>query len=570
MPSALKARAGKPSVTEMKSQLAGLRKPLASTMEALYSKYHQICLAEDPPLQELPVKEDGINWKALILSLPTPENTKVLGCGIRRVLFKRADCIYDGIYRFHVERRDLTQAMFEFRDAYDDPYHHYKDKSFKDDVDTALRAAILPHIVQFKELHCKDSQMELVSHISGIALPWEKAVVQHFPVTFRVLLDAFLNENQIELESIKLEFCEDHGYKLKDPVLLDKWRLFHRSHAQYRIISTDEAMEQEPVKRPVKAGVNTVRAADSTARHLIQVARVLKEAIEEGKSKADLEVMVESRYQDSVVLLLSCTPRMGRDDAIAGAICIGQDITRMKELDVKRSNIAATVTHELRSPLHGIIGLSEQLVSTGADARQKRQLKMISHCARRLLDLVMNIMDLSTLVQSKRLRLARDPVQMGKLIEEVQVLLSSAVDKAKRPIKKDTVRLIIDVPDQLPIIEADAHRCMQMLYNLVTNAFKYTKEGVVEVMARADDAKEILTVHVRDTGIGISPAACERVFLPFEQEDQDDNRQFEGMGLGLAISREVAVKHGGPWMGGGRVFFPARDHDMTTMTTGQR
>ena len=49
--------------------------------------------------------------------------------------------------------------------------------------------------------------MELVSHISGIALPWEKAVVQHFPVTFRVLLDAFLNENQVELENIKLEYC---------------------------------------------------------------------------------------------------------------------------------------------------------------------------------------------------------------------------------------------------------------------------------------------------------------------------------------------------------------------------
>lgn len=245
MPSSLKARAGKPSVTEMKMQLAGLRKPLASTMEALYTKYHQTCLAQDPPLKELPVTENGINWKALILSLPTPENTKVLGCGIRRVLFKRADCIYDGIYRFHVERRDLTQAMFEFRDAYDDPYHHYKDKSFKDDVDTALRAAILPHLVQFKELHCKDSQMELVSHISGIALPWEKAVVQHFPVTFRVLLDSFLNENQIELENIKLEYCEEHGYKIKDPELKDKWRLYHRSHGQYRIISTDEAMEQD-------------------------------------------------------------------------------------------------------------------------------------------------------------------------------------------------------------------------------------------------------------------------------------------------------------------------------------
>lgn len=161
------------------------------------------------------------------------------------MLFKRADCIYDGIYRFHVERRDLTQAMFQLRDAYDDPYHHYKDKSFKDDVDTALRAAILPHFVQFKELHCKDSQMELVSHISGIALPWEKAVVQHFPVTFRVLLDSFLNENQIELENIKLEYCEEHGYKIKDAELKDKWRLYHRSHGQYRIISTDEAMEQD-------------------------------------------------------------------------------------------------------------------------------------------------------------------------------------------------------------------------------------------------------------------------------------------------------------------------------------
>ena len=121
----------------------------------------------------------------------------------------------------------------------------WKDKSFKDDVDTALRAAILPHFVQFKELHCKDSQMELVSHISGIALPWEKAVVQHFPVTFRVLLDSFLNENQIELENIKLEYCEEHGYKIKDAELKDKWRLYHRSHGQYRIISTDEAMEQD-------------------------------------------------------------------------------------------------------------------------------------------------------------------------------------------------------------------------------------------------------------------------------------------------------------------------------------
>ncbi|CAE7230243.1 unnamed protein product [Symbiodinium pilosum] len=361
----------------MKAQLSGLRKPDASTMEALYTKYHQICMSQDPPLQEVHVNEPDMNWKALILSLPSPDNEKVLGCGVRRMLLKRADCVYDGIYRFHVERRDLSQMMFDFRDAYDDPYHHYKDKSFIHDVDTALRAAILPHLVQFKELHCKDSQMELVSHISGTALPWEKAVVQHFPVTLRVLLDAFMNENQIDLENIKLEFCEDHGYKIKDPELMDKWRLFHRSYAQYRIISTDEAMEQ--------------------------VARVLKEVIEERKSKANLEAGRANYGQvlrilnfhlyasclrttpcsrpayAAMMLGLSDLPFKGVmsvpelcDGMTKGAICIGQDITEMKELDIKKSNLAAAVTHELRSPLHGIIGLSEQLISTAGMQQQAR------------------------------------------------------------------------------------------------------------------------------------------------------------------------------------------------------
>eukprot|EP00931_Biecheleriopsis_adriatica_P023123 TRINITY_DN14679_c0_g1_i1.p1 TRINITY_DN14679_c0_g1~~TRINITY_DN14679_c0_g1_i1.p1 ORF type:complete len:248 (+),score=56.08 TRINITY_DN14679_c0_g1_i1:71-814(+) len=245
MPGPLKARAGEPSVAEMKAQLSGLQKPTARRLEAVFAKYHQLCLEHSPPLTEIQVNESDINWKALVMSLPPPQNITVLGCGIRRVLLKQTDCVYDDVYRFHVERRDLSVEWFEFRHAFDDPYHHYKDKSFKNDVDTALRAAILPHLVQFKELYCKDSQMELVSHISGVALPWEKAVVQHFPVTFRTLIDAFLNENQQDLELIKLEYCESHGYKIKDLVLLDKWRAYHRSQAQYRIISTEEAMEQE-------------------------------------------------------------------------------------------------------------------------------------------------------------------------------------------------------------------------------------------------------------------------------------------------------------------------------------
>jgi hypothetical protein len=246
MPSALKARSGKPSVAEMKAQLGTLRKPTARTLEHIFNKYYETCTSCDPRKKEVEVKEPDINWKALIMSLPPPNNTMVLGCGIRRILLKETECVYEGLYRFHAERLDGTTAMFEFRDAYDDPYHNYKDKSFKDDVETALRAAVLPHLTQFKELHCKEGHVELVSHISGIALPWERAVVQHYPVPFQVLLDQFLNENHIDdLEQIKLDYCEEHAYRLKDTQLMERWRVFHKSKASYRIISTDEAMEQD-------------------------------------------------------------------------------------------------------------------------------------------------------------------------------------------------------------------------------------------------------------------------------------------------------------------------------------
>jgi len=245
MPSALKARAGRPSYSEMKAQLSALRKPTAKMLEDVFNRYYEACMASDPPRKSIEVTEPGINWKALVMSLPPPQNSQVLGTGIRKILLAETECVHHGIYRFHVQRLDGSRVVFDYRDAYDDPYHNYKEKSFAHDVELALRAAILHQLVEYKEMLSKDSQMELVSHISGIALPWEKAVVQHFPVTFNQMVDHFLNENQLALEQVKLEFCEDHAYRIKDAQLLEQWQLYHRSRAHYRVISTDEAMEQD-------------------------------------------------------------------------------------------------------------------------------------------------------------------------------------------------------------------------------------------------------------------------------------------------------------------------------------
>eukprot|EP00747_Dinoflagellata_sp_TGD_P191979 gnl/TRDRNA2_/TRDRNA2_56151_c0_seq1.p1 gnl/TRDRNA2_/TRDRNA2_56151_c0~~gnl/TRDRNA2_/TRDRNA2_56151_c0_seq1.p1 ORF type:complete len:275 (+),score=69.95 gnl/TRDRNA2_/TRDRNA2_56151_c0_seq1:83-826(+) len=245
MPSVLKARTGKPSVMEMRADLDKLRKPTARQMEQLFQKYFKLCLITEPKMKEIEVNEPQINWKALIMSLPPPQNRTVLGCGIRKILLREAECVYEGIYRFHVVHRDGSSIVFDWRDAYDDAYHNYKEKSFKDDVETALRAAVLPQLVEYKEMLSKESQMELSSHISGLAVPWERAVVQHYPVTFEMLVDAFLNEMNLKMEHIQLEYCDQHAYKMKDSLLEERWQIYHKNQASYRIISVDEAMEQD-------------------------------------------------------------------------------------------------------------------------------------------------------------------------------------------------------------------------------------------------------------------------------------------------------------------------------------
>jgi PAS domain S-box-containing protein len=278
--------------------------------------------------------------------------------------------------------------------------------------------------------------------------------------------------------------------------------------------------------------------------------RVIQDALK-GGSTLSVEIVFLSKrsrdvqeYTSNAVFLLSAAPRseLGK---ITGVICIGQDITLIRELDAKKAEFMATVTHELRSPLHGIIGLSDNILADNVMPSLRKPLQMVNNCARRLLDLVTNIMDLSVMVQDKERKLSRDPVHIARIVEEVLTLTSCAVDKAGRSIKKPEISLLSDLEDNLPIIEADAHYCTQVLYNLVTNALKFTDRGHVKVSAAADNEREMMTVRVADTGLGIADQNLEKIFNPFEQEDQSESRRYEGLGLGLAISREVAVKHGG-------------------------
>lgn len=204
------------------------------------------------------------------------------------------------------------------------------------------------------------------------------------------------------------------------------------------------------------------------------------------------------------------------------------------------------LSHELKSPLHGITGLSSSLLDdTEVPLSVKKPLSMMQNCAKRLLDMVSNIMDASVLVHDRKMRMSKDKVQLQTIVEEVITLCQQASGEVGSHSLSPGVKLLNNLTQPMPIIEADAYRVTQVIYNLVTNAIKFTHEGSISVSGSYDDTKRQVMVDVIDTGIGISPQNIERVFQPFDQEDSSESRRYGGLGLGLAISREIAAKHGG-------------------------
>merc|ERR1719506_2574492 len=145
--------------------------------------------------------------------------------------------------------------------------------------------------------------------------------------------------------------------------------------------------------------------------------------------------------------------------------------------------------------------------------------------------------------------LNNDPVDLVKLLDDVVVLLLSANDKLGRPMAKKSVTITCAYrANRLPNLEGDSYRLTQVFFNMIGNALKFTDKGSVHVSTRVDTTKsgeKRVVVIVRDIGKGICPSALARIFEPFEQEDSSDTRQHAGLGLGLAISREIVRKHGG-------------------------
>jgi signal transduction histidine kinase len=206
-----------------------------------------------------------------------------------------------------------------------------------------------------------------------------------------------------------------------------------------------------------------------------------------------------------------------------------------------KSQFLATVTHELRTPLHSIISygalILEGFVEGELTAEQEEHIQFIVRRAEDLTRLVDDMLDLSK-IEADRLEVKVEPLELEPgLIEVINQLKPMASNKC--------LQLTLEMEDSLPMVLADSQRIRQVVINLVSNALKFTEKGGVTIQCALLERYDMLRVSVNDTGIGISPAALDYIFEAFRQADGSTTRRFGGTGLGLTIARKLIELQGG-------------------------
>ncbi len=228
-------------------------------------------------------------------------------------------------------------------------------------------------------------------------------------------------------------------------------------------------------------------------------------------------------------------------------------IEQLQRVDQLKDQFLANTSHELRTPLQGIIGISEALYDKAKEVKPdelQENLAMTISSGKRLTNMVNDILDFSKL-RSYDLELNLKPINLH--------VLADIVWKNNAPlVKGKDLKLLNEVPRDLPAVYADENRLQQILFNLVGNAIKFTESGRVTINAEEKD--EMLEISIRDTGIGVPENKRDAIFQEFEQADGSISREFAGTGLGLSISKRLVELHGGEmWVesevGKGSVFY---------------
>jgi PAS domain S-box-containing protein len=221
------------------------------------------------------------------------------------------------------------------------------------------------------------------------------------------------------------------------------------------------------------------------------------------------------------------------EEALAAAKAAAEDA------NLAKSQFIANMSHELRTPLSAVIGYAEMLEEEAEDLPEGEHLlgdlRKINSNARHLLSLINDVLDLSK-IEAGKMEVQPEDFEVCPLIAEVASTVEALAERKRN-------RLVVECPDDVGGMHSDPVKIRQCLFNLLGNAAKFTEDGTITLRAERDG--DMVTLSVRDSGIGMTAEQLDRLFRRFTQADASTTRRFGGTGLGLAITKAFAAMLGG-------------------------
>ena len=211
---------------------------------------------------------------------------------------------------------------------------------------------------------------------------------------------------------------------------------------------------------------------------------------------------------------------------------------KLQAADQMKDEFLANTSHELRNPLHGIINIAQSILMNESESltpKNKAHLKLLVQIGQRMTFTLNDLLDVKRL-DDQRIQLKKEPLNL-------QTVISGVIDMLQFMTGGKDIKFHLNISKDFPNVNADENRLIQILFNLIHNAIKYTNDGTITIEATYKSG--IATISVIDTGIGIDEKSMEKIFEPYAQQHDDIDATNDGIGLGLHISKQLIQLHGG-------------------------